>query len=77
MAGLISFGDYITRLVDIKAEALNKHFDRSLFDIEENFVLVLKIENEKLVFFICSMDWVLEHEILDVDETLFEVVVVY
>ena len=77
MAGLVSFGDYITRLVDIKAEALNKHFDRSLLDVEENFVLVLKIENKKLVFFICSMHWVFEHEILDIYETLFEVVIVY
>ena len=76
MAGLISFGDYIARLVDIKAEALDKHFYRSLFNVKENFVLVLKIENEKLVFFICSVDWVFEHQIFDVDESFLEVVVI-
>lgn len=62
-------------LVYVEAKPLNEHLDARLVNVCKHIELVLEVENEELVFFVSSVQWVFQHQVFYVDQALLEVVV--
>ena len=74
-AWLTSSCHNVVLLVNVEAKPLNKHLDARLLNVCKHIELVLQVENEELVFFFSSVQWVFQHQVFDVDQALLEVVV--
>lgn len=75
LADCASLANNFAWFVDVEAETLDEHFDRRLFDVVKYLILVLQVQDEKFVLLGCPVERILQHQIPNVDQFLFEVVV--
>ena len=68
--------DDISWFVDVKAESLHEHLNTVFFDLVEHLKLVLHVQDKKLVLFVSPVRRVLQHKVLNVDETFLDIVIV-
>ena len=56
LAWLVHLKNDLAWLKYVKAESFNKHFYASLVNILKALKLVLQVQDQALIFFVCSLD---------------------